>query len=74
MIGALLKMSFLTFGTSPKKKMAKTPAATPNPARIVPYRVALVAFNPIKFGLCFVLNLLVLTRERLRRQIERKSA
>lgn len=36
MTGSFDKMSILTLGISPKKKMAKRPAAPPKPAAVIP--------------------------------------
>lgn len=55
MSGNFDKISFRTFGTSPKKNSANTPADTPKPAAMPPYRVALGIVRPQKLGRCLVL-------------------
>ena len=64
MTGNFVKISFLTFGTSPKKNSAKMPADTPKPAAMVPYRIALGTLMPQKLGRCVVLDTSISMRDR----------
>lgn len=70
MIGILVRISFRTFGTSPKKKSANTPAETPNPARTVPMAKAFFELRPIKFGRWVVLRRLVISPHIVYRMAE----
>src|SRR4051812_25051974 len=56
MTGIFCRISVRTLGTSPKKNRANTPAATPKPDAMLPYRTALPTDIPIRLGMCFVLE------------------